>query len=104
VVSWVTAAGLLTVLGAQPDTTRTASQPMMSDTASAMCPMMHGKMGLQVIPTSDGGIIVVSGNRLSKYDKDLNLKKETTVAMDSLSMRNMQRMKSCCPMMRQGKP
>ena len=37
----------------------------------------------QVIPLADGSIIVVTGTRLMKYDKDLNLVKEVTVPRDT---------------------
>ncbi|MCM8769125.1 MAG: hypothetical protein NC911_05555 [Candidatus Omnitrophica bacterium] len=36
-------------------------------------------MDKQIIPTSDGGLIVSIGNKLIKYDKDLNLIREVTL-------------------------
>ncbi len=42
------------------------------------CPMM-GKASM--IATDDGGVIVLSGNKLMKYDGDLNLVKEVDIKM-----------------------
>lgn len=39
--------------------------------------MMSGQM----VAASDGGVIVMMGNKLMKYDKDLNLKKEVEIKM-----------------------
>lgn len=39
--------------------------------------MMSGQM----VAASDGGVIVMMGNKLYKYDKDLNLKKEVEIKM-----------------------
>ena len=36
-----------------------------------------------VIATSDGGVIIFSGTKLSKYDKDLNLVKEVGIKADA---------------------
>ena len=47
--------------------------------------MMMGMMGMmpkQMVATSDGGVIVLIGNKLLKYDKDLNLVKETELKTD----------------------
>ncbi len=43
--------------------------------------MMHGMMSGQMVATNDGGVIVMMGNKLYKYDKDLNLKKEVEIKM-----------------------
>lgn len=43
--------------------------------------MMHGMMSGQMVAASDGGVIVMMGNKLYKYDKDLNLKKEVEIKM-----------------------
>ena len=37
---------------------------------------MHGMMMKSVVATSDGGVVVVAGHKITKYDKDLNLVKE----------------------------
>jgi len=52
-----------------------------------MPPMMMPGMGFAMqtrtmIATSDGGVIVLSGNRLLKFDKDLNLVKEVKFEPD----------------------
>jgi len=46
--------------------------------ASIMMQLL-GSMQKQIAPTNDGGVIVFSGNKLLKYDKDLNLIKEVEV-------------------------
>lgn len=60
--------------------------------------MMHGMMmkmmEKSVVATSDGGVIVMTANKLIKYDKDLNLVKE--VELKNPTMEEMQKM---CPMM-----
>jgi predicted lipid-binding transport protein (Tim44 family) len=43
--------------------------------------MMRGMMSGQMVAASDGGVIVMMGNKLMKYDKDLNLKKEVEIKM-----------------------
>jgi len=42
------------------------------------CPMM-GKT--QMVATDEGGVIVLAGNKLLKYDADLNLVKEVEIPM-----------------------
>ena len=42
---------------------------------SLVMQMMNG-MQKQMVATSDGGVIVMAGHKLFKYDKDLNLVKE----------------------------
>ena len=59
-----------------------------------------GKMGMmmqkQMIATSDGGVIVLSGNKLYKYDKNLNLIKEAEIKKDFKDMKKMGEMKEEC--------
>jgi len=60
-----------------------------------------GKMGMmmpkQMIATSDGGVIVLSGNKLYKYDRNLNLVKEAEIKMDVEGMKKMRdKMKEKC--------
>ena len=59
-----------------------------------------GKMGMmmqkQMIATSDGGVIVLAGNKLYKYDKNLNLVKETEIKKDFEHMKKMGEMKEKC--------
>ena len=51
--------------------------------------------------TSDGGIVIVTGNKLTKYDKDLNVVKEIELKTDMVGMQKMMDdMKSMCPMMK----
>ena len=66
---------------------------------------MHGMMRKMseknVVATSDGGIVVVTGNKLIKYDKDLNLVKEVDLKMDTEGMQKMMEgMKDMPPMMK----
>jgi hypothetical protein len=51
--------------------------------------MKHPMMGKKMIATSDGGVIVMFCNKLYKYDKDLNLKKEVEIPMDVEHMKKM---------------
>ena len=79
---------------------------MMGD-KMGMCPMMGGMMssmmGKTMVGTSDGGVIVLNGNKLTKYDKDLNLVKEVEAKMDMEGMqKNMMEMMRNCPMMGKG--
>ena len=60
-----------------------------------MCPMMKSMMERSVVATSDGGVIVLSGCTLTKYDKNLNMVKEAQIKCDM--------MKKGCPMMGHGK-
>ncbi len=54
--------------------------------------MMMNKMMMQksLAPTGDGGIVVMAGNKLLKYDKDLNLVKEVTIPMEKPDMEGME--------------
>ncbi|MFH0984661.1 MAG: hypothetical protein V1882_03895 [Candidatus Omnitrophota bacterium] len=56
-----------------------------------MCAAMMG--GSQMVATDEGGVIVLAGNKLMKYDADLNIVKEVDVKMPSSPMMGMQ-----CPM------
>ena len=49
---------------------------MMSEN---MGPIMHGG---SMVATPDGGVIVMMGNELMKYDKDLNLTKKAEIKFD----------------------
>ena len=66
------------------------------------CPM-HGMMKMmmskEMVATGDGGVIVMTGTKLMKFDKDLNLVKEAEVKMDTEGMHKMMKeMKEKCPM------
>ena len=69
------------------------------------CPMhgmmRKGMMEKSVIAAADGGVIVLVGNKLMKYDKNLNLIKEAEIKIDLAAMqRNMTEMMKDCPMMK----
>ena len=78
---------------------------MMDGKMMDMMGMMHSMMQKQVVATNDGGIIVVAGNKITKYDKDLNVVKEVELKMDMEGMQKMMdNMKGMCPMMGKMKP
>jgi hypothetical protein len=45
--------------------------------------MMHGMMPRSLVETKDGGIVVMTGNKLMKFDKDLNLVREVALPIDT---------------------
>lgn len=59
------------------------------------CMMMKKMMKKEIVATGDGGVIVFVGNKLMKYDKDLNLIKEVEIQVDMEAM-----MKKCREMMK----
>ncbi|MGE0269407.1 MAG: hypothetical protein AB7S78_13235 [Candidatus Omnitrophota bacterium] len=76
---------------------------MMDGKMMGMHSMMMKMMDRNVVATSDGGIVIVSGNKVAKFDKDLNLVKEVELKMDTEGMRKMMdNMKNICPMMGKG--
>ena len=76
---------------------------MMDGKMMGMHGMMMKMMDRNVVATSDGGIVIVAGNKLTKFDKDLNLVKEVELKMDTEGMQKMMDdMKSMCPMMGKG--
>jgi hypothetical protein len=70
-----------------------------------MCPMcgaMGGAMLQKSMVQTEGGVIVAMGNKLIKYDADLNKVKEITLDVDISGMqRTMQQVMENCPMHRQ---
>ncbi|MDP2921010.1 MAG: hypothetical protein Q8O12_01390 [Candidatus Omnitrophota bacterium] len=67
------------------------------------CPMchMHKMMmcGKELLATQDGGVVLMMGNKLIKYDAGMNLVKEVEIKMDMEAMKNMmEEMKKNCPM------
>jgi hypothetical protein len=66
-------------------------RPMGMPGMGKMCPPMGTA---QMVATDEGGVIVLSGNKLAKYDADLNLVKEVEVKMPMGPMGDKQ-----CPMM-----
>jgi hypothetical protein len=66
--------------------------------------MMHEMMGFmmerKMIATSDGGVVIINGIKLDKFDKDLNLVKEIDLKPDMAGMQSMMdQMKQACPKM-----
>ncbi|MCX6340517.1 MAG: hypothetical protein NTX71_11470 [Candidatus Aureabacteria bacterium] len=67
------------------------------------CPM-HAEMAEKmmkrsIVATADGGVVVMTGNKLIKYDKDLNVQKEAEIKMDMEGMQKMMmEMQAACPM------
>ena len=64
--------------------------------------MMDSMMQKKIVATKDGGVVVLFGNKLFKYDKNLNLKKEVEIPMDMKCMKDM--MKNCPMGMKMGEP
>jgi hypothetical protein len=68
------------------------------------CPMCHmNKMmmmeGKKLVATQDGGAILMIGNKLIKYDSQLNIVKEVEIKIDMEAMKkSMDEMKDNCPM------
>jgi len=62
-----------------------------------MHPMMGPMMGASMIATQDGGVVVMMGDKLMKFDRDLNLVKEAKIKMDFEGMEKKidQPMKEC---------
>ncbi|MCF7908080.1 MAG: hypothetical protein K9L86_04330 [Candidatus Omnitrophica bacterium] len=62
--------------------------------------MMQMMVKKQLVATEDGGVVLLLGNKLVKYDKKLNLVKEVELSIDSEGMRQMMKeMMKSCPMM-----
>ncbi len=57
---------------------------MMDGGMMKMMMQMHGRMmrSPTMVSSNDGGVIVLTGNKLYKYDKNLTLVKEAEVKMD----------------------
>lgn len=62
--------------------------------------MMKGMMERSMIAAVDGGVIVLAGNKLIKYDKDLNVVKEVEIATDMEAVQK--KMMRNCDMMKGG--
>lgn len=64
--------------------------------------MMRPMMGKSMVASNDGGVIILAGNQLFKYDKDLNLVKTAELKIDMGGMqKRMQEMGEKCPEMKQ---
>ena len=55
---------------------KTNEKQMEKERMAGMVMQMMGAMQKQMVATNDSGVIVLAGNKLLKYDKDLNLVKE----------------------------
>ena len=66
-----------------------------------MCPIHAAKMKSMTAPsivtTSDGGVIVLSGRTLTKYDKNLNVLKEVEINFSQEGMGKMMEKDGKCP-------
>jgi hypothetical protein len=72
--------------------------PMMKPAMNPM-PMNHMMMNKSLVATADGGVVVLVGNKLMKYDKDLVLQKQVELEMDMAGMqKTMMPMMQGCPM------
>ena len=69
------------------------------DKGCHMCPMHKMMGGKELLATQDGGVVLMMGNRLIKYDAQLNVVKETEIKIDMEAMqKSMEEMKKNCPM------
>jgi len=50
---------------------------------------MSGMMGKSMVATQDGGVVIMIGNKLYKYDQKLKLEKETEIPVDYKGLKNM---------------
>ena len=81
----------------QQDTGKESGKMMMGSMHNMM---MHEMMSMTIIATSDGGVIVATGNKLFKYDKNLNFVKEVDIKIDMEGIhKQMMDMIEKCPMM-----
>ena len=67
-----------------------------------MMEMRNLLMAKSMVATPDGGVIVLVGNKLQKYDRDLVLQKEVKLKVDGEgTCETMPQMKGKCPMQEQ---
>ncbi|MBU1913381.1 MAG: hypothetical protein KKB22_07605 [Candidatus Omnitrophica bacterium] len=70
------------------------------DKKDQYCPMYKMMCGTELLATQDGGVVLMLGNKLIKYDASMNLVKEVEIKIDMEAMKNtMEEMKKSCPMM-----
>jgi hypothetical protein len=108
--SMVLAGGLLVLAGICGAPVSFAEEMKVAEPGCKTCGMGgkgHGMPGAgmmdrQVVATADGGIIIVAGAKVVKYDKDLNLVKEIELGggMPSMHGTKMGGMKQCPVMMK----
>lgn len=73
---------------------------MMMDSTAMGCNMMMMHMMKPLAAFSiDDGFIIIMGTKIMKYDKDLNLRKEVEMKIDTAAFKKMM---PNCPMMKQG--
>lgn len=61
--------------------------------------IMSRMMGKNIVASNDGGVILLTGNKLIKFDKDLNMVKKVEVDLDLPGMQKMMMdMRDKCPM------
>ena len=63
------------------------AQGMQQNRMSAAGPMMGGR---EMVATSDAGVVLIIGNKMYKYDKDLKLKGEAEIKIDMEAMKKAQ--------------
>ena len=92
----------------QPRPGGTMGGPMMMGQGQSMpCGPMHmGMMAAMARPTmlatQDGGVVVLSGDKMMKYDKDLKLVNEVQVKIDTSAGQEMRQNCQQCWKMRRG--
>jgi hypothetical protein len=77
---------------------------MMDSTAMCGMMMMHFMKPSTAFGTQDGGFVVIMGNKIMKYDKNVELKKEVEMKVDTTAMRKMMQQMQQCPMKKPGTP
>ncbi|HEX2956285.1 MAG TPA: hypothetical protein VHO70_05620 [Chitinispirillaceae bacterium] len=72
--------------------------------SSAMCGMMmmHYMKPSAAFSTQDCGFVVIMGNKIMKFDKNADLKKEVEIKVDSTAMKKMMQQMQQCPMRKSG--
>jgi hypothetical protein len=78
------------------------SSGMMDSCAMWGMGMMHMMKPQFVLATPDGGFVVFMGNKIMKYDKNLDLKKEVEMKLDTMAMERWKQHMQNCPMMKHG--
>ncbi len=62
---------------------------MTKSILTGMCPMHMMMMSKSMVSTKDDGVIIMAGDKLLRYDKNLELVKEAEVDFDAEDMRKM---------------
>ncbi|MBN1603552.1 MAG: hypothetical protein JW915_18220 [Chitinispirillaceae bacterium] len=77
---------------------------MMDSCAMCGMMMMHFMKPVAAFGTQDGGFVVIMGNKIRKYDKNIDLKKEVVMKVDTTAMKKMMQQMQQCPMRKSGTP